>query len=79
MRLHITLDDDLVAELDTIVGHRGRSGFINQAIKRAVEDARRWASLERAIGSIPDHGHEWDDDPAAWVREQRRADPRRVG
>ena len=23
------------------------------------------------MGSIPDHGHEWDDDPAAWVHAQR--------
>jgi len=28
---------------------------------------------------LPDTGHDWDDDPAAWVRQQRRADPRRAG
>ncbi len=39
----------------------------------------RWALIESAIGSIPDTGHEWDDDPAEWVRAQRYADARRVG
>ena len=35
--------------------------------------------VETAAGAIDDEGHEWDDDPAAWVREQRRADTRRAG
>jgi hypothetical protein len=43
------------------------------------DDAERWAMILSAIASIPDTGHEWDEDPAAWVRAQRRADPRRVG
>jgi hypothetical protein len=24
-----------------------------------------------SLGSIEDHGHEWDTDPAAWVRRGR--------
>jgi hypothetical protein len=35
--------------------------------------------MRSAFGSIDDHGHEWDDDVAKWVHDQRRADPRRVG
>lgn len=31
-----------------------------------------WDEIEASLGSISDTGHEWDDDPAAWVREQRR-------
>jgi hypothetical protein len=31
-------------------------------------DPRR---LGQALGSIEDTGHEWDDDPAGWVRQQR--------
>jgi hypothetical protein len=46
---------------------------------RVRDDAARWALIEQGIGCIADTGHEWDDDPAAWVRAQRRADPRRVG
>jgi len=79
MRVHITLQDELVDELDRRVGARRRSGFIAEAVRRALDDARRWDEIEAALGSIGDGGHEWDADPAGWVREQRRGDSRRVG
>jgi metal-responsive CopG/Arc/MetJ family transcriptional regulator len=79
MRLHITLDDELVKELDERVGPRRRSAFIAEAVERALDDKRRWELIKSARGSIAAHGHEWDADPAGWVRAQRRADPRRVG
>jgi Arc/MetJ family transcription regulator len=77
--MHINLDDSLVAELDRRVGPRRRSAFITAAIRRALDDERRWELIESAFGSIPDTGHDWDEDPAAWVRAQRFADERRVG
>jgi Arc/MetJ-type ribon-helix-helix transcriptional regulator len=79
MRLHISLEDDLVREIDERVGQGRRSAYIAAAVRTALEDERRWELIESGIGSIPDTGHEWDDDPAEWVRAQRRADPRRVG
>jgi hypothetical protein len=79
MRLHISLDDDLVAALDERVGARQRSSFIAAAVRRALEDEHRWELIESAIGTIGDRGHDWDDDAAGWVRAQRHADRRRVG
>jgi len=79
MRVHISLDDELVWELDELVGPRGRSPFIANAVRQAVDAERRWRKIESAFGTIADSGHEWDDDPAAWVHAQRRADERRVG
>ena len=79
MRLHITLDEADVRRLDERVGSRQRSRFIAEAVRQALDDEQRWESLESAIGAIPDTGHEWDEDPAAWVRTQRHADPTRVG
>jgi Arc/MetJ family transcription regulator len=79
IRLHITLDDDVVRELDARVGPRRRSAFIVAALREALAEEWRTEQLEQAIGSIPDEGHEWDDDPAAWIRAQRRGDSRRVG
>jgi hypothetical protein len=76
--LHIQLPDELVAELDGRVGARRRSAFLVTLIRRALEDERRWDELEAAIGTIGEQGHEWDEDPAAWVRAQRR-DARRAG
>jgi len=79
MRLHISLADDLVAELDRRVGRRRRSAFIGETVRHALDDERRWEDIEAALEAIPDTGHEWDDDPAAWVRAQRAGDTRRVG
>jgi hypothetical protein len=79
MRLHIALRDDLVEELDRRVGPRRRSAFIAQAVEAALDDERRWELIESSLGSIRDEGHEWDVDPASWVRRQRRADESRVG
>lgn len=79
MRLHISLDDDLVARLDRRAGRRGRSALIEAFVRRGIEDAERWDDIEAALGSIEDTGHEWDEDPAAWVRLQRSADGRRTG
>ncbi len=79
MRLHITLREEVVRELDRRVGSRRRSAFIARAVEGALEDAHRWELIESAIGSIRDAGHEWDEDPARWVRGQRRADTQRVG
>lgn len=79
MRLHIALADDLVTEIDRRAGPRRRSAFIAELIQRGLDDERRWDDIEAALGGLPDTGHDWDDDPAAWVRQQRHVDPRRAG
>jgi metal-responsive CopG/Arc/MetJ family transcriptional regulator len=79
MRLHISLDDEIVRALDSRVGQRQRSTFIAAAVRRALDDERRWEDIEGAIGALTESEHAWDADPAAWVREQRSADLRRVG
>jgi hypothetical protein len=77
--LHITLDDALVRELDRRVGPRGRSAFLAAAVRRALEDEQRWELIWSAAGRVPDEGHEWDEDAAAWVAAGRRSDTARVG
>lgn len=79
MRMHIELDDELVAQIDKLSGPRGRSAFVRSAIERAIRQELRWSDIEAAAGVIEDQDHEWDLDPAAWVRQQRRADARRAG
>ncbi len=78
MRVHISLDDELVAELDRRAGPRRRSLFIEELVKRGLEDERRWDDVEAALGSLV-REHAWDEDPAEWVRQQRHADARRAG
>jgi hypothetical protein len=79
MRVHITLDDAIVRELDRRVGPRRRSAFVASAVERALEDERRWELVWAAVGRVSDEGHEWDDDPAAWVAAERRQDAARIG
>jgi metal-responsive CopG/Arc/MetJ family transcriptional regulator len=79
MRVHITLETELVERIDRKVGPRRRSTYIAQAVRHALDDEHRWELIESAIGSISDHGHDWDTDPAHWVRDQRHADERRIG
>jgi metal-responsive CopG/Arc/MetJ family transcriptional regulator len=79
MRLHISLDDDLVKQLDERVGQRRRSAFIGETLRRALDEARRWDDIEAGIGALAGREHEWDADPAAWVHAQRFGDPSRVG
>jgi metal-responsive CopG/Arc/MetJ family transcriptional regulator len=79
MRLHISLEDELVARLDRKVGRRRRSAFISETVRRALEDEARWDDVEAGIAALADTGHEWDADPAQWVHDQRFADASRVG
>jgi metal-responsive CopG/Arc/MetJ family transcriptional regulator len=79
MRLHISLEDDLVAQLDRRIGRRRRSAFISETLRRALDDETRWDDIEAGIAALDDRAHDWDADPAAWVHEQRTADVRRVG
>lgn len=79
MRLHIEIEDALVAEVDRVAGPRRRSQFVRAAVVDAVERRRRWELIRSARGVIGDQGHEWDADPGAWVTAQRHGDPRFTG
>jgi Arc/MetJ family transcription regulator len=79
MRLHITLDEDVVAQLDRRVGRRRRSAFISSTVRRALEDEARWDDIEAGLGALARTEHDWDADTAGWVRAQRHGDPSRVG
>lgn len=72
VRVHVYLDDALVQALDAEVGARERSAFIEEAVRKELDNRRRWRLIWSAVGSISDDGHPWDPDPAAWVRETRR-------
>lgn len=79
MRLHIELDDALVDEIDAAAGPRSRTKFIREAIAVSLDHRKQRDLIRSARGSITRDGHEWDRDPAGWVRDQRRADARKVG
>ncbi len=80
MRVHITLDDGLVSEIDRRVGVGRRSAYVAAAVRTALDSEQRWELVESAIGAIEDDGDRpWGSDTAEWVSSQRRTDARRVG
>ena len=79
MRVHIEIEKTLVDRIDEAAGERGRSAFVRQAVIAAIESRDRLRLIRAARGGIADSGHEWDSNPAKWVRAQRRGDKRRVG
>lgn len=79
MRVHIEMDDDLVERVDEVAGPKGRSEFVQEAVRVALEQHQCWQLLRSARGALAGKGHAWDADPAAWTRKQRRGDHRRLG
>lgn len=79
MRMHIELDDELVARIDAATDARGRTSFIRNAIEKELDQRRRWELIQAARGTISSGGHDWDSGSRAWVAGQRRADKRRLG
>ncbi|MBI2683957.1 MAG: hypothetical protein HYX33_00970 [Actinobacteria bacterium] len=80
MRVHITLDDALVSEIDRRVGVGRRSAYVATAVRVALDDEQRWELIESAIGAIgEDPARAWGTAVGEWVRAQRRSDGRRLG
>jgi metal-responsive CopG/Arc/MetJ family transcriptional regulator len=79
MRIHIDMGEDLIERIDALAGKGRRSKFVRDAVVAALEQRDRTELVLSARGAIAARGHEWDTDPAAWVRAQRRGDTRRVG
>jgi metal-responsive CopG/Arc/MetJ family transcriptional regulator len=77
--MHIELDDEIVRQIDSYAGARGRSRFVREAVLTALDQRRRAELVRSSRGGITATGHDWDRDPAAWVRAQRRSSARRVG
>ncbi len=73
------MEKQLVDKIDEAAGTRGRSEFVRLAVIAALEGRNRLALIRSTRGSISSVGHDWDEDPARWVRSQRRGDDRRIG
>ncbi len=77
-RTHIVIPEDLVAQIDTIVGKRGRSSFRTQAAEKELMRLRQLKAIEAAAGSWKDKDHpELKRGAAKWVDKLRRQDEKR--
>jgi len=77
-RTHIVIPQQLVAEIDTIVGKRGRSAFLTQAAEKELMRLRQIKALESAASSWKDKDHpELKEGAAKWVKKLRQEYDRR--
>ena len=72
-RAHILLPQDLVKEIDSIVGPRGRSAFLVETAREAVQRKKLLRFLESDIPAWRDADHpELAHGAAEWVRKLRQ-------
>jgi Arc/MetJ-type ribon-helix-helix transcriptional regulator len=77
-RTHVVLSEQLVKDIDTMVGSRQRSSFITQAAERELMRLRQLKTLKAAAGSWKDKDHpELTGGAAKWISKLRREDEQR--
>lgn len=77
-RTHVVLSEQLVKDIDTLVGTRQRSSFLTQAAEEKLMRLRQIKALEAAAGSWKDKDHpELKQGASKWVAKLRRQDERR--
>ena len=81
MRAHIILDNEIVKDIDNLVGKRRRSRFITEAVCAKLRQMKLLTALKETAGILSDEEHpEWktSKDVASWVRESRKRDNLRL-
>lgn len=70
-RAHVLLPDDLVKEIDALVGPRGRSAFLVETARNEVRRLRLLKVLENNEPAWKEKNHPDSIDSADWVRNLR--------
>ena len=77
-RTHVVLNEQLVKEIDRLVGSRQRSKFISGAAEKELMRLRQLKALRTAAGAWKDKDHpELKQGAAKWVEKLRRQDEKR--
>ncbi len=74
-RAHIVVPETLVAEIDAVVGKRGRSRFFAEAVEEKLERMRSVLAFRELIGALEGAevpGWETRESTADWVHDLRR-------
>lgn len=71
-RTHVVLSEQLVKDIDTIVGSRQRSSFLTQAAEREIMRLRQLKALDELIPWKDKDHPELKQGAAKWVRKLRR-------
>ena len=81
MRTHLILPEELLREIDSLVGRRKRSRFVEKAVREKLKREKLISALEKTAGVLsPEEHPEWAtlDKVAEWVKESRQRDEARL-
>ena len=81
VRTHVRLPEELVREVDRVVGARRRSRFVEEAIRGQLKREKMATALEKVAGSLKDidiPGWETPKAASAWVAKGRAEDDQRL-
>jgi hypothetical protein len=74
-RTHVILPEDLLADIDTLVGQRGRSAFLVEVLREEVRRRRLLQILSSPEPVWKDEDHpELAEGSESWVRKMRDED-----
>lgn len=77
-RAHVILPEELVREIDSMVGTRGRSNFLVETAREAIRRRKLLQFLESEQPAWKNEDHsELEHSSARWVRELRRESEKR--
>ena len=78
-RTHVVLAEQLVKEIDALVGSRQRSRFLTEAAEKELMRRRQIQALMAATGAWKDRDHpELEQGSREWVRKLRRESEHRL-
>jgi hypothetical protein len=73
--MHVVIPEELVVDIDSLVGKRGRSAFLTSIARQEVKRRKLLQFLERPGPAWKDEDHpELKRGTAAWVAASRRDD-----
>jgi hypothetical protein len=78
--MHVVFPQDIIEQLDLLVGKRKRNRFITEATREHLKRIRLAKAIDRAAGSWKDEDHPemtGKDGTSNWVRTQRTHDEER--
>ncbi len=78
-RTHVVLSEQLVKDIDALIGKRQRSSFLTLAAEKELARLRQIQALKAAAGAWKDKDHpELKQGSGAWVRTLRQESERRL-
>lgn len=76
-RAHVIIEEDILREIDRLVGKKKRSSFISDAAKKELQRLNQLSLLKKLKGAWKDEDHpdmKGVGGTEAWVRKLRQGD-----